>query len=217
MYYALREISIWIILLPLVVGILLHDQLSTNSKIILLLVLVGLPPQLTSDYISETSRNILYNTYTPIEFFILYFFFRRQYSSQLNKTLFVLTVPLYLIVTAVILINEKSIENRFIGEWVSVNNLVYMIWILLYFRDQYLLPNLTFSFNNSFSWALLGLFIYAACTPLHFVLYDRVKRSYLSAFQSSFNILLYIFFTIGFYKDKMLKDKLAQKTQFSPS
>lgn len=204
----LHQISIWIIFLPLGTGLWFNKRLSHKSLIIVLLVITATPPQLVSSFFAEKYWNIFYNIYTPIEFFILYFFFHGRFYSNISKVIFKGSFILYGIISLVILFSEKSIEARFISEWVSVNNLFYLLWILIYFRDQYLLPEMELSFRDSFCWSLLGIFIYAACTPLHFVLYDVIQKSFLSIFQSSFNILLYILFAVSLWKDKTLKVKI---------
>lgn len=208
MKIVLHQISIWIIFLPLITGLWLNKSLGHKSLIILILVIAATPPQLVSSFFSEKYCNILYNMYTPIEFFILYYFFKGRFYSDTCKNIFKDSFILYCIISFVILLNEKNIEARFISEWVSINNLFYLLWILIYFRDQYLLTEMELSFKDPFCWSLLGIFIYAACTPLHFVLYDVIQKSHLSIFQSSFNILLYILFAVSFWKDKMLKKQI---------
>lgn len=204
----LQQISIWIILLPLIIGLWLSKKLSHKSLLILLLVIVATPPQLVSDFLPKGITNILYNVYTPVEFLILYFFFKGRFYSKTSKIIFKWSPVLYLLISVAFLLQAKSIQARFISEWVSVNNLFYLLWILLYFRDQYLLPEMELSIDDSFCWSLLGIFIYAACTSLHFVLYDIIQKSFLLTFQSSFNILLYTLFAVSFLKDKMGKKQI---------
>lgn len=208
MQHILHQISIWIILLPLIIGLWFSKKLGHKSLIILLLVVVATPPQLSSDFLPEKISNTLYNVYTPIEFFILYFFFKNRFYSIIGKEIFKGSLIVYCIISVVILTIQKSIDARFISEWVALNNLIYLLWIVIYFRDQFILPEMELSFNDPFCWCLLGIFIYAACTSLHFVLYDIIQASYLKVFQSSFNILLYILFAVSFLKDQMLKPKL---------
>ncbi len=204
----LHQISIWIILLPLITGLWLSKKLSHKSLIILFLIIAATPPQLISNFFSKNLRNSFYNVYTIIEFFILYLYFKGRFYSISCKRIFKGTFILYCIISLAILFTSKSISARFISEWVSVNNLFYLLWIVIYFRDQYLLPEMELTFRDPFSWSLLGIFIYAACTSLHFVLYDIIQSSYLSIFQSSFNILLYTLFAISFIKDKMLQPQI---------
>lgn len=201
----LHQISIWIILLPLITGLWFSKKLSHKSLIILLLVIVATPPQLSSDFFPEKLSNVLYNIYTPIEFFILYYFFKDRIYSNIGKKVFKSSFITYFVTSTVILAIQQNIEARFISEWVTVNNLIYLFWIVVYFRDQLLLPQMELSFNEPFIWCLLGIFIYASCTSLHFILYETIQNSYLKIFQSSFNILLYVLFTISLIKDEKLK------------
>lgn len=204
----LHQFSIWIILLPLFTGLWFSKKLSPKSLIILFLVIVATPPQLSSVFFSKEISNLIYNIYTPIELFILFFFFKKIINSKISKKIFKTSLITYCTISLIILLIDRSIAADFINEWVSVNNLFYLLWILLYFIDQYLLPEMELSINDPFWWSLLGIFIYAACTPLHFILFDIIKKTILSVFHSSFNILLYIFFTISFWKDKMPKKQI---------
>ena len=208
----MREIfyqtSMWIIVLPLITGIWLIKDLSRKSVIILFLVIVATPPQLSSVFFSKKVSDFLYNVYTPIELLILYFFFEKKIYSRIFKRVLKACLILYCTASLIILLINRSSAVGFINEWVAVNNLFYLFWILLYFIDQYLLPEMKLSLSDPFCWSLLGIFVYAACTCLHFFLYAIIQNTNLSIFQSSFNILLYILFAISFWKDKMHKKQI---------
>jgi hypothetical protein len=204
-----RIISIWIIVLPLVAGFINYKGLNRDSRWIFFLVLAALLPQILTFTINKQTAflNVSYNCYTLIEFLILYLLFAGKFKQRTHGYIFTITLPVYTVI-AVLLLIKNGIATYFLNGLVCINNVVYMIWILLFLKEQYSLPETVIQRTNSFAWYLLALLIYAPCTVIVFALYYYIRKAgnpvllNLWIIQSVCNILLYIFFTIGLFIQK---------------
>lgn len=148
---------------------------------------------------------VTYNGYTLIEFVLIYLVFKHQIKR--NKWVLETLAIAYCVITGVFLAFE-GIQQTFLSELVCVNNLIYTSWILVFIIEQYQEGDLlTFDFNVPFFWYLLGLFFYCPCTALVFSLWRYIKGhpdsvvSSLWIIHSCFNILMYLFITVGFLKE----------------
>jgi hypothetical protein len=202
----LSKISIWVIVLPLVIGCIFYTRLSYISRLMLFVVGSGNIPQLFRAVWPEPHiLSFTYNGYTLIEFALVFLVFKRQIKRN-RRVLETLAILYYII--ACLFLAFEGIENRFLSELVCVNNVIYTSWILLFIIEQYQENDLiTFDFNVPFFWYLLGLFFYCPCTALVFSLWQYIKAhpesnvSNLWVIHSCFNILLYLFISVGFLKE----------------
>jgi hypothetical protein len=211
----LLQSSIWIVLLPLVVGILLFKRLEKESKIIWGTVALATAPQILTAFIMNTTAlTIMYNLYSIVEFTLFFLFFRIRLkgSFELNQILNYSAV-LYSIM-AVVDVICFGVSNRFLNELVCFNNLMYILWVLLFFRHQYSSDTIEISSKNPGTWYLLGLAFYAPCTLLIFSFYHYIRDHPLSflknlwVIHNCFNIIMYVFFAIGLYIDATKKKYL---------
>lgn len=206
----LNFISIYSILLPVCIGLLFIKKLSRDSILIFIIAFIGAIPQLLSPSFHETKfLSIAYNLYVLIEFIIMCFLFKNKFFHKKTIKIFLYTIFFYsLLVVILILIN--GIIFRFLSEWICLNSLIYISWILLLILEQYddVLLNLT-PFT-SFFWYILGIFLYSSCTMLLFSLWNYMENVSveLKVIHQIFNTILYVMFTIGFFIDY----KLTRKT-----
>lgn len=209
----LQLISEWIVVVPFVWGLLLFSKLDTASKIIFCVVCIALIPQLATTFLKNVDKeflNILYNLYTPLEFcFLLFFFYQR------NKNRFlILSILLLNIIISIFLFSIKDISNGVVFQMISINNLLYTFLIFLYLIKQFNNDNYLLSISDPYNWYIIGLLLYAPCTFFVFANYLKTSsnlnsgKSVLWVIHNIFNILMYIFFAIGFLKNKsnQLKD-----------
>jgi hypothetical protein len=204
MRHILHTISIWIIVLPLLAGIINFKGLNKDSKWIFWLVIVAFIPQILTFLIKQESPllNISYNLYTPLELGMLYMVFIDKYEQNTSRRIVQASLLIYIPVFLFMFI-KYGITASFLSTLVCINNIIYMIWILLLLKEQYQAEDSIIQKNNPFAWYLLALIIYAPCTVLVFALYyyirdpeNPVERN-LWIIHSSCNILLYILFTVG--------------------
>jgi hypothetical protein len=201
------KLSAWIIILPLLVGLYRIRRLSKESICIVLVVIAGTLPQMLKAFsLGFVELNLSYNIYTCLEFLLLYVFFKNKVSSF--KRLFLMASILY-IISAGVLILIQGIVRQFLSSLVCINSLIYLFWVLLIILEQLKLEtNDLFQFESPFVWYFSAILLYSSCTLLFFFLWPYVNTTSSSNLRPLrfvhhlFNILLYIFFTIGFLKDR---------------
>lgn len=193
-------------------GCLFYPRLSNKSRLILLLVLLACVPQLARALLGRVaSLNIFYNINVAIELVILYFFFNNTYTTARKNLIFNLSGALCILFGAASFI-YWGIEEKFLTEWLCLNNLAYTSWILLAVLDIYENDDRLINTKRSFLLFLLGLFLYTSCTILIFGLWHYIMATKDSLLKNLwiihdvFNTIMYMVFAIGFYSDyKSLK------------
>ena len=204
-------------MLPVIIGILTLSKLQANSRLICLLVIAGAITQISAHYLKNYALTCIgYNIYIPIEYTIIFFFFKTSFFAVSRKKIFyflafagfcmVLYFPVFV-----------GIRGRFISEWVCFNNIIYTAWILLFILDIYENDSIFLSQKMPLFWYLLGMFFYTSCTILIFCFWNyinTVKNSYfpkLFQIYSIFNIFMYIAFSIGLLLDASDNLKMNKK------
>lgn len=201
-----RSISIWIVVLPFVAGLINYKELNRDSRWIFLVVLAALPPQLLTAIIGHEDKilNISYNLYTIAEFVILYVLFYNKYHLVFYNTVFRLSLWVYLLIAGWVIVAD-GFSDKFLNDLACYNNIIYTIWILLFLKEQYHLKDTVIKKSNPFTWYLLALLIYATCSIIEIALYyyirEKATRELMNIWiiHSVFNILLYLFFTVGLF------------------
>lgn len=202
----LHQLSIWIVVIPFLVGIINFRSLNRDSRWIFLLVSVALVPQLMTAFVVNDKGifNIAYNLYTPIEFFILFYLFKAKFRNRTGQFGVLASAAIYLVVM-LFFFSRHGVQERFIGELVAVNNVIYMIWILAIFKQEFSEETTFIEISQPFSWYLIALILYAPCTIITLSLYHYIRNPETPIFrdlviiQDIFNILLYILFAIGLF------------------
>jgi len=203
----LHLISIWIVVLPFVVGLINYKGLNGDSKWIFYITIAAVPPQILTYIVhfKETKwLNILYNLYTPVEFALLYGLFRKKYETSLSRMLLKMSGALYAGIS-IYCVSAYGITSQFLQWWVCVNNLIYIFWIMTYLKEQYNSDSFVIRKGNPFAWYVLAFIIYSPCTVLVFSLYYYIRNPNRAALwnlwliQIICNILLYLFFAVGLF------------------
>lgn len=203
-------ISIWIVVLPVVAGVVNYKGLNTDSRWIFYMSCLAVPPQLLT-YLSvfrETRLlNIFYNAYTPLEFILMYLLFRPKYETRLRRSIQWWSAVAYGVISVyfVLVLARYRIDDRFLNLWVCANNLTYILWIMLFLQEQYNSDSFVIRRDNPFAWYVLAFIVYAPCTVLVFGLYYYIRdparpdQWNMWVIQSVCNIILYIFFAAGLF------------------
>ena len=216
--HVLHIISIWIIILPLVAGLINYQGLNEDSKWVFYLTIIAVPPQLlTYFFFTNETRwlNISYNLYTPFEFVLMFFLFKKKFENRINRKIQTGSAILYLILSLFFVVKYGFVEH-FIEYWVCANNIIYILWIMIFLKEQYNSDSFIIRKSNPFAWYIMALIIYAPCTLLVFCLYyyvrdpHKTELMHLWLIQIVCNILLYIFFAIGLFISK--KEKMQEIT-----
>ncbi len=201
----LEQISVWIILLPFVVGLICIKKMQISSTIIFILVCVACIPQLLPNtFINSKYFNITYNIYTIAEFGLVLLFFYKNYFFKHIKTIAFASAIVYFFI-ALYYFFTFSITNEFINQLPCINNLFYVFWIILFvIETEVEQATKQYSFNTHI-YFIIGILQYAATSTFiigiyHLKHYNSLLNT-LWIFQSLPNITMYILFTIGFLFD----------------
>lgn len=203
----LEDFSIWIILLPAITGVILFKRLDRDSRIIFIVVLLACIPQVLKSFLDGTRvLTVVYNIYTPIEFTVYWILFRQKITSQTRKKILDVMACIFLVASAYI-IYQNNIFERFLNEWVVLNNIFQVSWVGLCLLEYYYSEDGLINSSQPFFWFLIAITGYASCTAVFFSLWHLIKNNteqqfyIVNAIHHIFNTLLYIFFTIGFLKN----------------
>ena len=213
----LGAVSIWIILLPFVIGVVLFKKLDSDSKLILLVVISGTIPQVLRPYIDNTSSlNVLYNLYTPLEFAVYWILFRRKIVNASRRKLLYIIAGLFFSLS-LFLVSEIGIRARFLNEWVIVSNIFQIVFICLCLLEFYYSEESRIELAQPFFWFLTGITFYASCTSVFFCLWYFIKNNpdehyqILNLIHHVFNIFLYIFFSVGLVRNISILKKIKNE------
>jgi hypothetical protein len=205
--YLIGQVSIWIVLIPFLLGCFYIFKLSKDSQLIWSITFFASIPQLMRAFIEDSdSLNIAYNLYTPIEFVLLYMLFKAHIYFTINKKVFDVLALTYILISPV-LIFFYGFVSRFNNQWVCLNNIVYVTWLMLIIVDQFDAEKSQLNTNFSFFWYFIGILFYAPCTLVVFLLWKYLKNATpgllltLRLIHHSFNIAMYCFFAIGIYQN----------------
>jgi len=167
------------------------------------LVIVGTPPQLLTWYygnIETPSLNFFYNAYTPLEFVGVYFLFRRKLLWRSSRRILFYSAVIYIGVCFFYIFNYGMVRH-FLEHWSAVNNLAYILWILVYLQEQFSADGLPIHRRSPFAWYILALMVYAPGTLIVFCLYYYLRNHPglmgLWGISDLCNILLYVLFAAG--------------------
>ncbi len=203
----LQLISEWIIVAPFICGLLLFPRLDNESKIIFYVVCIALIPQLATTFLKKLDKqtlNVLYNLYTPLEFCLLLLLF---YKRIRGNVLFLFIGVLNLAIS-IYFFSIKGLSSDVVFQLICINNLIYTFLIFVYLFKQFRRENYLISMSDPYCWYMVGILLYAPCTFFVFANYLKASsnlnsgKSVLWIIHNIFNILMYVFFTIGFLKNK---------------
>lgn len=195
--------SVWIVFLPMLVGLILVRYLRLDSKYVLLISIFACVPQfLHAIGASSNIKAITYNSYTILEFLMWWSFFRSKFEGG-NKIAFQLSAALYLVGVVILF---WLFNSRFINEAVCLNNLLFTMWTLLLIQNILVEESLEIGFHNSQLWYLTVLLLYSVCSFLVFSFWNYRHNgypiiNYLRTIHSIFNVMLYLGFSGGFIAD----------------
>ncbi len=205
-----KAVSVWSILLPFVGGVILFRKLNNDSKIILLIVAVGIVPQVLGNWIlqTETFKNITYNLYSPFEFICYAILFHNKYSSSKLNLFFKATLLFFSLISLLLLFNN-NISTLFLNQWLISSNLIQVIWVGMYLVQLYLNDDLSFEPSDPFFWYLIAILCYASTTTVFYSLWYVIKSNafvefnFVKIIHHIFNISLYSLFFVGILKNNI--------------
>ena len=193
----LLKISYFIVLLPLLTGLIFWRKTKSFSRGLILLSFVAAVPHLLAAFgIPPSKRNIIYNLYTVVEFAIMFSIFRPRFVTSFSKRVIggVLSIPILI---------SKNFITDFNNQLVCLTNLVFLFWILVLMRDTYLFDTPLFTKKDPFTFFALGIIVYASASMLVMGLYNFLLENPKSpvaklwVFHDFSNIFIYTMFFVG--------------------
>jgi len=207
----LANVSLWIVFLPLAISILRLFKLSRDSLLIVGIVAFAAVPQLfKATRICLNSLDLIYNLYSLIEIIFFFVLLFRKIKTPAFRSVFLFSFSGYCSASIIIFI-QCGAGVRFYNELVCANNIIYCTWILLLILEQYKEDAFVLDYRNSLYWYISGLFLYAPCTVLIFSFWHYIKSNpesyliHLKLIHHVFNILMYLFFSVGIFFDTRKK------------
>jgi hypothetical protein len=149
---------------------------------------------------------LAYNLYTPIEFVVIYILFKSKFREAINRKILTASFVVYFIAMVVVFFYFGILQ--FVNLLVCINNVFYMLWILLFLKEQYNAEDFIIRKSNPFAWYCLAILIYAPCTLIDFALYHYMRLTAHHAvanlwiIHSVCNILQYVLFSVGLFLRK---------------
>jgi len=203
---SILQLSIWIIVVPLVAGLVFFRFLDAPSRLVLYLVILAAIPQLlTATMHHNRNLNIIYNIYTPVEFLFFYLLLGNKLKQQVVfKTISFILIVVFL-ATLALLTWLYGIKDKFLNELVCVANITYLFWVFMFILKGLLNDEQLLNTRLPIFWFIAGLLLYTPCTIYVFAMTYYIEQSTnpfihnLWSIHGIFNSLLYIFFSIGFY------------------
>jgi hypothetical protein len=198
----LNFLSVYSSLLPLLLGMILIKHLDISSKLLLLLLSFANVAQFAS-LLPEISRvYIFYNVYTIIDLVLWALIFAYNITNTRHRKI-ILSIAGSLAVLYVAVNIRNGFGTRFFNEFVCINSVLQLLWVLTYFYEQYKGEELRSLGRQPIFWLCLGLLVYAPCTYFVFAFYnvimDESSYSHLAMIHSILNVIMYLIFSIGMY------------------
>lgn len=204
------QLSIWSIVLPLVAGFFYFKQLDEPSRIVFMVVVLATIPQLlTIPMDQKKPLNVVYNVYTLLEFFLIYFFIGRDFQNRFSKRLSNILVCSFYVLAAWV-IGKHGLYQKFLNELICAANVIYLIWIFLFVLEGLMYERRLMTPRLPIFWFITGLLFYTPCSIFVIALANYINDSTnafihnLWSIQGVFNALMYVLFAVGFYKSHLL-------------
>lgn len=199
-------ISIFSVLVPLLLGIILYNKLEMNSRWLMVLLTVTTIPHMAALIIPGSGRFIYYNLFSIFDALFWAFLF---YINSRSKKIRFSIILLASVQAAIffILINSIGITTRFLSEFVCLNSLVQLLLVLSFFYERYTREEILALEKEPMFWFCVGILLYAPTTYFHFAFYDLITSrpdlnyDHLSTIHHYLNTSMYLIFSIGIFSN----------------
>jgi hypothetical protein len=212
------QLSIWSIIVPLVAGCFLFKKLDKPSLIMFAIVVLATIPQLLTVTMHHNKNlNIIYNLYTLLEFILMYLLFGRNLQTRIFRYLNVAAI-IGFYTLAIVEIANYGMRAWFLNALVAASGIVYLVWIFLYILENLLKDQTILNPQLPVFWYTVAWLLYGASTSFVFSMANYIDNSKnpfihnLWTIQGVFNVILYLFFAIGFYQSYLLRSHQRERT-----
>ena len=182
---------------------ILFNKLDVNSRWLVLLLIITTIPQMAALFYPGSERFTYYNLFSIFDaLFWGFLFYRNSHLKGIR-----ITILLLLIIQAciyIMLISSIGISTRFLSEFVCLNSLIQLLFVLSFFYERYTREEILALEKEPMVWFNVGLLLYAPTTYFHFAFFDLItstEQNYdsLSTIHDYLNTAMYLIFSIGLY------------------
>lgn len=157
--------------------------------------------QLASYFLTRNSEIwVFYNLYTVIDSIIwAYIFFRNSKRVAIKGA--ISGIVLLQVITAIYLFISVGIDTKFFNEFVCLNSLLQILWVLSFFYERYTSEEIEALEKEPMFWYCVGILIYAPTTYFHFAYYYIIQAeeetSGMRTIHHLLNAGMYFIFSFG--------------------
>jgi hypothetical protein len=145
---------------------------------------------------------IFFNSYSLLDSLIWgYIFYRNSRNEKIRATIIIFLLSEAFV--AFYLFYSNGIRSRFFTEFVCVNSLLQILWVLSSFYERYKRDEILALEKEPMFWYCLGILMYAPTTYFLFVYFDIIRNGNdlnyknLWSIHHLLNTFMYLIFTIG--------------------
>lgn len=207
-FSSLENISSFSILIPLLSIFISRDNISSNYRPLVVLVLVGFITEVLNVYslIINQNNDLIVRCYTFFETVLITYFYYVFFKKYFNSKWFLLIVIIFPFIAAMdYAINGLENFDNYDTAFESISFSVLSLWAFYYVMKKVLFEKLT---EEPFFWFNCGILLYFGANLTLFI-FDNYMLKYrtsshiaLWAMHSVLNIFYNIILAVGFWKTK---------------
>lgn len=158
---ALREASLWLLVIPLILGIVRWKRVSNEIRLIILIVWSTFIVYFATRYLHNLSANNswIYNVYTPSVFVLMVLLYTRLLSVKKAKFLGLILISLFLVFCIYTTFYVHGNENLNTNA-ITLSCLVYTLFAVVYFGKLISQPRQDGYKKNPFVYFNFGVLLY---------------------------------------------------------
>ena len=201
----IRLVSLFIIILPLSIGIYKYRHLNTSQKGLLYLLIATALTEIISNLLWYRSVNNfpVFHLYTIVQFLLITIIYKEELYPLFSKKFFIIISTCFLITGIGNALFVQSIYT-FNSNTITLSGLLIIFFTLAYFYK--LLKEIKYSTleRNPMFWLNVGFLIYFSSNLLLFFLNNNLMPNSIPAYvvwsaHAIVNIMLNIFYTIALW------------------
>ncbi len=165
-------------------------------------------------------RNLhLYHLLTPLQYILYTFLFYRILEGRFQKRLVLLSIPLYIIASAIITLYFQGL-SEYNSYALSIKNVLLSCWVLFFFRDIFTSLKVVRLTGDAMFWVSTGLLFYSLGSffvdgLMHYILGQSFEMANALFYISIFlGYLLHITFFIAFALEWKKERYVCEDTSF---
>ena len=195
----LENLSVYSVLLPLFTGLVFWKIQDANARIMVVMLAFASVSQVFGSK-SQDHKFLIYNLYSVMDILFWSILMLRNITLKISRVI-IQSLFLFFMLYASLLFYRKGINQDFYTDLVSLDLIILVIFVLIYFIEKYKSGKNIELKKEPMFWFCMGELIYAPCTYLLFSTRHFISGKEFNSiwpYHHIFNIILYLLTTIGF-------------------